>query len=218
MIKIEQKDFEDKVQQIIDGKTTRTKLIKELKIDRVTLNYKIQELVVFNPELYRKFITKFPYMPRKYTHINWRAMLIDIMKKGYTKIQAAEQYGINSRTIARKVYEVQKEDENIVNLYREVSGYRKRQKPLPPELQEKVNNLPNEDVFIGGIYDKREKELMELEKKYNDKLLKGEMAFKASADCGVQRASKNLNTLYRIKIENYTKKSDNNDKDNGEER
>ena len=218
MIKIEQKDFEDKVQQIIDGKTTRTKLIKELKIDRITLNYKIQELVVFNPELYRKFITKFPYMPREYTHINWRAMLIDIMKKGYTKIQAAEQYGINSRTIARKVHEIQKEDENIVNLYRKVANYRKRQKPLPTELQEKVNNLPNEDVFIGGIYDKREKELMELEKKYNDKLLKGEMAVKASADCGVQRASKNLNTLYRIKIENNTKKSDNHDKDNGEER
>ena len=199
MIKIEQKDFEDKVQQIIDGKTTRTKLIKELKIDRI-------------------FITKFPYMPREYTHINWRAMLIDIMKKGYTKIQAAEQYGINSRTIARKVHEIQKEDENIVNLYRKVANYRKRQKPLPTELQEKVNNLPNEDVFIGGIYDKREKELMELEKKYNDKLLKGEMAVKASADCGVQRASKNLNTLYRIKIENNTKKSDNHDKDNGEER
>ena len=96
MIEITQEEFENKIQQVIKGKTTRTKLIKELKIDRVTLNNKIQELLVYNPDLYHCFIKRFPYMPREYTHINWRAMLIDIMKKGYTKSEAEEQYGISS--------------------------------------------------------------------------------------------------------------------------
>ena len=129
MIEITQKEFESKIENILLGKITRAKLIKELKIDRVTLNNKIQELIVYNPNLYHRFIAKFPHMSREYTHINWKAMLIDIMKKGYTKFEAAEQYGINARTIARKVYEVQEYDPYIVGLYREVSRYRKIQKP-----------------------------------------------------------------------------------------
>lgn len=201
MIEISQQEFENKVQQIIEGETTRTKLLKELKIDKVTLNNKIQELLTCNPDLYHSFIKKFPYMPREYTHINWRAMIIDIMKKGYTKKEAEEQYGISSRTIQRKVYKVQESDEEIVSLYREVSKYRKMQKLLPQELQKKVNELPEEEIFIGGVYDKKIQELLELEKKYNDELLKGESAKNASANCGKSRVSKPLNTLYRIKIE-----------------
>ncbi|MBR6504208.1 MAG: hypothetical protein IKT41_00550 [Clostridia bacterium] len=202
MIEITQKEFENKVRDIIEGKTTREKLLKELKIDRITLNNKIQELVVYNPELHLEFIEKFPYKPREYTHINWRAMLIDIMKKGYTKHQAAEQYEISHRTIARKVYEV--EDEYIVNLYREVAGYRKRQKPLPSELQEIVDALPAEEVFIGGIYDKKLEELNKLGEDYYDQLAKGENTRVASANCGKSRVTKDLNTLYRIKIEQNT--------------
>jgi len=206
MIEITQKDFENKIEQVIRGETTRTKLIKELKIDKVTLNNKIQELITCNPELYYSFIKKFPYIPREYTHINWRAMLIDIMKRGYTKSEAEEQYGISNRTIARKVYKVQESDEAIVSLYREVSKYRKMQKKLPEELQKKINELPEEEVFVGGIYDKRVEELLELEKKYNDELLKGESVKNASANCGKSRVSKPLNTLYRIKIEESFRK------------
>jgi len=202
MIEITQIEFEDKVRDIISGKTNRARLIKELKIDRVTLNNKIQELSVYNPELYVEFIKKFPYKPREYTHIDWRAMLIDIMKKGYTKEQAAEQYEINSRTIARKVYKV--DDNYIVDLYREVSGYRKRQQPLPQKLQEIVDDLPEEEVFIGGVYDKKEQELMELDKNYNAKLADRINVTGASAICGKERVSKSLNTLYRIKIERNT--------------
>ena len=201
MIEISQEEFERKIEQVIKGENTRTKLIKDLKIDRVTLNRKIQELLVYNPNLYHEFISKFPYMPREYTHINWRAMLIDIMKKGYTKNEAEEQYEVSSRTISRKVYEVEKEDKDIVSLYREVSKYRKRKEKLPFQLQEAVDDLPDEIIFIGGIYDKKVEELIELEKKYNDELLKGEGATTASANCGRKRVSKDLDTLYRIKIE-----------------
>ena len=205
MIEISQKEFENKIQQVIKGKTTRTKLIKELKIDRVTLNNKIQELLVYNPDLYHDFITRFPYIPREYTHINWRAMLIDIMKKGYTKHEAEEQYSISSRTISRKVYEVEKDDEDIVSLYREVSSYRRKQKELPQKLQQEVDSLQEEEIFLGGIYDKRTQELLELEKKYNEELAKGKSKNVASTNCGINKVDKTLNTLYRIKIENTNK-------------
>ncbi len=64
MIEISQKEFEQKIEEILLGNTTRTKLLKELKIDKVTLNSRIQELIVNNPELYYRFIEKFPYIPR----------------------------------------------------------------------------------------------------------------------------------------------------------
>lgn len=202
MIKISQEKFENLVRKVISGETTRTKIAKELKTDRVTLNNKIQELAAYNSELYKEFIEKFPYKPREYTHIDWRAMLIDIMKKGYTKEQAAEQYEITSRTIARKVYKV--EDSYIVDLYRKVSYYKKHQKPLPLELKRQVDALPIEKVFLGGICDKREEELDKLEENYNFQLRKGEKPTVASAKCGKSRATKDINTLYRIRIEKNT--------------
>ena len=110
MIKISQQEFEEKVQDIIDGKTTRTQLQIDLRTDKNTLNNKIQELVVYNPELYRAFVQKFPYRPREYSHIDYEALIIDIMKKGYTRREWDEVYGISSRTIIRKIYCI--EDEN----------------------------------------------------------------------------------------------------------
>lgn len=198
MIDISQEDFESIIKDIIDGKCTRTELLKELKTDRVTLNNKIQELVVVNNALYMQFISKFPYVPREYTHIDYEAMIIDIMKKGYTKKQAAEQYGINDRTISRKINKVQKENPNLVELYREVAYYRKHQKPLPTELQQIVDNLEVKEVFVGGIYDKREQELLEKERQYTATKMAGISDTEAY---GNKRMSKDFSTLYRLEIE-----------------
>ena len=52
MIEISQKDFESKIQDIIDGKLTRGHLTKDLQTDTRTLNNKIQELSVNNEKLY----------------------------------------------------------------------------------------------------------------------------------------------------------------------
>ena len=201
MIQISQQDFENKIKQIIEGKITRTSLIKELKVDRVTLNNKIQELFVYNPKLYIEFINKFPYTPREYTHINWRAMLIDIMKRGYTKFEAEEQYRISSRTIARKVYEVEKEDKYISDLYREVSYYRKHKKELPINLKRIIESLDEEEIFIGSVYDEKEAKLLKKEKEYQNKLLEGKRPMQASRECEMGRGKKTLSTLYRIEIE-----------------
>lgn len=128
---ISQEEFEQSIQKVIDGECTRFDLQKRYHMDRITLNNKIQELYVYNIELYMAFIRKFPYKPREYTHIDYRAMIIDIMRKGYNKKQAAEQYGIHDRTIARKIYLVEQTDPELVNLYRQVAKYRKKQQPLP---------------------------------------------------------------------------------------
>lgn len=198
MVDISQEDFENKVRKMIDGECTRADLIKELKIDRVTLNSKIQELVVLNNTLYMQFISKFPYVPREYTHIDYEAMIIDIMKKAYTKKQAAEQYGISDRTINRKIKEMENKNPQLVAFYREVAYYRKHKKPLPDNLQQIVDGLEEKEVFIGGIYDKREQELLEKEREYTATKMAGISDTKAY---GSKRTRKDFSTLYRLKIE-----------------
>ena len=130
MLEISQEEFEAKVQDIIDGKTTRVKLIKELKVDRMTLNTKIQELAVYNPELYRAFVIKFPYRPREYTHIDYEAVIIDILKKGYKRREWDDIYEVDSRTITRKIHDIEEVNPELVALYRKVSEYRKLENEL----------------------------------------------------------------------------------------
>ena len=204
MIKISQEEFESKVQDIIDGKTTRTQLQIELRVDKNTLNNKIQELVVYNPKLYRAFVQKFPYRPREYTHIDYEALLIDIMKKGYTRREWDEVYGISSRTIIRKIYCIEDENPELISLYREVSKYRKMQKALPLQLQIKVDMIQDKEIFHGGIYDKKREQLLSQEKEYNQKLQQGESVAEASRKIGRERMSKAIDTLNRIEIETRT--------------
>lgn len=211
MIKISQEEFEAKVQDIIDGKTTRAQLQMDLKIDRNTLNNKIQELVVYNTPLYRAFIKKYPYKPREYTHIDYEALIIDIMKNGYTRREWDEVYGISSRTIIRKIYVIADNNPELIRLYREVSQYRKEQKQLPMDLQEKVDLLEERAIFTGGIYDKKREILLSREKQYNEKLQQGMTVAKASKEVGIGRASKTIDTLNRLEIETMTRKEERDD-------
>jgi len=213
MIKISQQEFESKVQDIMDGKTTRTQLQIDLRADKNTLNNKIQELVVYNPKLYRAFVQKFPYRPREYTHIDYEALIIDIMKNGYTRREWDEIYGISSRTIIRKIYCIEEENPELISLYREVAIYRKMQKILPLQLQMKVDMLEEKQIFHGGIYDKKREALLSQEKEYNQKLQQGKGIKEASKEVGRERMSKAIDTLNRIEIETRIRKEINNDEE-----
>ena len=61
MKELSQKEFEEQIQRLIDGQTTRKKLAKEIGTDIRTLNKKIMEMSAKNPELYTEFLKKFPY-------------------------------------------------------------------------------------------------------------------------------------------------------------
>lgn len=199
MIKISQKEFEDKVKSIINGECTRNELIKELKTDKVTLNNKIQELSIENPDLYLEFILKFPYRPRKYTHIDYEAMAIDIMKRGYSSRQAEEEYGISRKTIKRNVEKLEQKNPRLYQLYSAVMHYRKIQCELPENIQSEIVALESKEVFIGGICDQRESELLKREKAFIESRMAGLSDSKAHGPSA--RAEKELSTLYRIKME-----------------
>ena len=205
MIKISQQEFELKVQNIIDGKTTRANLIKELKIDKITLNTKIQELAVYNPELYREFVVKFPYRPREYTHIDYEAVIIDILKKGYTRREWNDVYEVDSRTITRKIYDIEEKNPDLVSLYRKVSEYRRRQKQLPEELIKAIEELEEKEIYLCDICDKKREELLKREKEYNEAMYEGLGVAKASKRVGFGRVSRAIDTLSRIELEAKTR-------------
>ena len=208
MIEISQQEFEAKVQDIIDGKTTRANLIKELKIDKITLNTKIQELAVYNPELYREFVVKFPYRPREYTHIDYEAVIIDILKKGYTRREWNDVYEVDSRTITRKIYDIEEKNPDLVSLYRKVSEYRRRQKQLPEELIKAIEELEEKEIYLCDICDKKREELLKREKEYNEAMYEGLGVAKASKRVGFGRVSRAIDTLSRIELEAKTREED----------
>ena len=206
MIEISQKDFEAKIQDIIDGKTTRANLIIELKIDRVTLNTKIQELSVYNPELYRAFVIKFPYRPREYTHIDYEAVIIDILKKGYKRRDWDAIYEVDSRTITRKIHDLEETNPDLVALYREASMYRKKQMVLPPHLIDRIERLQSKEILLGDVCDNKRAELLEMERKYTNARIEGKGAEEASKIVGRKRMSKSMDTLSRIDLERKIRK------------
>ena len=65
MKELTQQEFEEQIERVIDGKIGRKALAKELETDIRTLNRKITELADTNPDLYFKFIEKFPYKPKE---------------------------------------------------------------------------------------------------------------------------------------------------------
>ncbi len=66
MKEIKDSEFEQLMLEVIEGKKkSRVKLAEELQTDWRTLNKKIQLLSMTNPELYKKFVEKYPYKQQK---------------------------------------------------------------------------------------------------------------------------------------------------------
>lgn len=208
MIEISQEEFEQKVQEIIDGKLSRKQLTKLLKTDTRTLNNKIQELVVYNSDLYMEFIKKFPYKSKERTDIDYEALVIEIIKNGMTSAEAVAKYNIGERTITRKVKALEKENPYLIEIYREVKKNNKNNIVESKELREKIEGLVSRPVKISEINETRRKELEELEKTFNSRcqyVSKEEAA--RSMGLTANRMYKLLNELYRIKIEENAKKN-----------
>lgn len=114
MKELTQKEFEEQIERVIDGKIGRKALAKELETDIRTLNRKITELADTNPDLYFKFIEKFPYKPKE-IKLNLEELALYAIQKGTR--QAAIKFGISRRTVTRKVNKLKKEQPELYGLF-----------------------------------------------------------------------------------------------------
>ena len=65
MKQISQEEFEQYVEAIINGEMSKAQVVKELQTESRTLNNRIHELILTNPELHRRYVEKHPYKPRE---------------------------------------------------------------------------------------------------------------------------------------------------------
>lgn len=205
MKQISQEEFERCIEMLVDKKITKVKLAKELETDPRTLDNRIQELVVFNPELYGRYLEVMPYKQRTLTHIDFEALLIHMLKQELTVDEAARKYDISPRTIRRRINEL--ENTELVELYREVADNRKHRKPDSIEIIEKIGLLQERQFILGDVNDQREQELLKIEAEYYrlcQTMGKREAAIKMGYG-DRDRVFKLLNELYKLKIEKNAK-------------
>ena len=81
MKKIRNEEFESLILDLINHKITRKELARMLGIDLRTLHRMIMEFSDTNPELYEKYIGELAYKPKERTDIDFKALVIDIMKR-----------------------------------------------------------------------------------------------------------------------------------------
>ncbi len=206
MKQIIDEEFYESIEKIIRGESSRAKLIKELETDSRTLNNKIQELVIYNPELYSRFIKKFPYRTKTRDDIDFEALAIEITKNGTTTFQASKKYNIGERTIRRRMKELAKENPYLAEIYNEVKENNKHSRSNSLELQDKISKLILRPVQISEINETREKQLEEIERVFNKRcqIVSKEEAAK-SMGMTANRVYKVLNELYRMRIERKSK-------------
>lgn len=114
MKEISQEEFEEKLEGLINGSITKQELTKELHIGLKTLNKKIEDLSETNPELYKRIVSKMPYIPRD-IHIDAVSLAVAVIQ--YGREATSEEVGISIRTISRKVKELQSTNPELYNLY-----------------------------------------------------------------------------------------------------
>ena len=211
MKKISQQEFEAKIQDVIAGKISRVDLAKELQTDIRTLNNRIiQEIGVYNPDLYIEYIKRFPYKQKERDDIDYEALVIEMIKNRIYSIDAAIKYNVGVRTIQRKVEQLEKENPNLIRLYREVKKANKNNIPISMESKNKIDELVLRPVRISEVNTTRREQLEEIERIFNNRcqfVSKQEAA--NSMGISMNRIYKSLNELYRMRIEeNYTQMED----------
>lgn len=207
MKNLSEEEFADAIKRLISGEITKVKLAKELQTDTRTLDNKIQELSVANPELYGEYLKTLPYKQKGIDNIDFEALLIYMLKQGRTADEAADKFGVSRRTISRRINTA--ENKELVRMYREVADNRKHGRNNGIELNKKISELEYRDVIIGGVNDRRKAELLAIEARFNklcETMDKGQAA-KVMGFCDRDRVYKLLNELYKLEIEEYTKKA-----------
>lgn len=87
--------------------------------------------------------------PKEYTHIDYEALLIYIMKNGVSLEQALEDNGLTiaRSTFTRNINKIleKNEDNEVIGLYRDEYS-KERQKGLSEPLKQKIAELPDKKI------------------------------------------------------------------------
>ena len=112
---LSEQEFEAQIERLLNGEISRKALAKELNTDIGTLTRKIVELSDTNPELYLRWVEKFPYRPKN-TNIKEEELAIAIINDGLQ--QTIERLRISKMTVSRKIRKLKDINPELYRLYR----------------------------------------------------------------------------------------------------
>lgn len=206
MKKLSNKEFEEKVQELIDKKITRKELATQLETSMRTLTKKITELSKTNPNLYTEFITVYPYKPKS-INVDIENLAVQVIKNGIDNI--SKETGISSRTITRKVKTLKDTNPELYDLYKrrnenmsedEKARYIHEVNKLDKMQKVERSELKDKEVELTSI-------LSEFEKKVASGMSKNKAAIALGFD-GYPTIWKKYQELDRIKTQNMSLKSE----------
>lgn len=206
MKNISKDEFKQAIRRLINGEITKVKLAKELETDPRTLDNRIQELSATDPELYYEYVDVLPYKQKGIDHIDFEALVIYMLKNGCTADETAQKFGVSRRTINRRINDL--ENKELREMYREVADNRKHGRNNGVELDRKISELEPREVIKGGVNDRRKRELLAIESRFN-KLCETMDKTQAAKTMGYgdrDRLYKLMYELYKLEIEEEHKK------------
>ncbi len=206
MKNISKDEFKQAIRRLINGEITKVKLAKELETDPRTLDNRIQELSATDPELYYEYVDVLPYKQKGIDHIDFEALVIYMLKNGCTADETAQKFEVSRRTINRRINDL--ENKELREMYREVADNRKHGRNNGVELDRKISELEPREVIKGGVNDRRKRELLAIESRFN-KLCETMDKTQAAKTMGYgdrDRLYKLMYELYKLEIEEEHKK------------
>lgn len=206
MKNISKDEFKQAIRRLINGEITKVKLAKELETDPRTLDNRIQELSATDPELYYEYVDVLPYKQKGIDHIDFEALVIYMLKNGCTADETAQKFEVSRRTINRRINDL--ENKELCEMYREVADNRKHGRNNGVELDRKISELEPREVIKGGVNDRRKRELLAIESRFN-KLCETMDKTQAAKTMGYgdrDRLYKLMYELYKLEIEEEHKK------------
>ena len=105
-----------------------------MKVDEDTLKEKIFQ-ILSKPEhlvLARKYIEYQAMLHPDYSYINFKALIVEMMKNNQSQSQIAEEYGIPARTLSREIEKLKQEEgyERLYDICKEYSYRKMKRKPF----------------------------------------------------------------------------------------
>lgn len=196
-------------QRLCDREITIKEAAATINIDEETLKEKIFQFLN-DPEnvgLAKRYITYQATIHPDYSHINFKALIVQMMKDDVTQTQIAAEYGIPARTISREIEKLKNETEYelLYKICKEYSYRKMQKKPFSQFelllLHKVIDEYDNgEPIIVEGGKDKRRLKYEEAKKVLN-------MAAKINGT-EKEKAKKlgvSVSTLrrYRIFVEQY---------------
>ncbi len=109
-IDVEQKEFEEMVEKVLFDNMTQKDASEILAMDPETFRTKMIQLINKN-QRYRFFYTKKESKRRPdYSFINFKSLLLDMLRNGKSQSDIGAEYGIPARRISREIENLSEED------------------------------------------------------------------------------------------------------------